>query len=62
MFHKEKIKWIAVFSALALLFVGVISALAVAINNKPDENEETALSAVNDFVEVKSETAVICPS
>lgn len=40
MFNKEKIKWIAVFSALALLFVGVISALAVAINNKPDEKEE----------------------
>lgn len=61
MFNKEKIKWIAVFSALALLFVGVISALAVAINNKPDEKEDTALATVNDFVEVKSETTENMP-
>lgn len=33
----NKIKWIAVFTAIVLLFVGVISALAIAINNKPVE-------------------------
>ena len=33
----NKIKWIAVLTAIVLLFVGVISALAVAINNKPVE-------------------------
>lgn len=34
--NNNKIKWIAVFTAIVLLFVGVISALAVAIKNKPD--------------------------
>ena len=35
MINKEKFKWIAVFTALILLFAGVISALAIAIGNKP---------------------------
>lgn len=35
MIDKEKFKWIAVFTALILLFAGVISALAIAIGNKP---------------------------
>lgn len=37
MINKEKIKWIAVFTALILLFAGVISSLAIAIGNKPVE-------------------------
>ena len=37
MTNKENIKWIAVFTAIVLLFVGVISALAIAIRNKPVE-------------------------
>ena len=37
MINKEKFKWIAVFTALILLFAGVISALAIAIGNKPAE-------------------------
>ena len=37
MINKEKFKWIAVFTALVLFFAGVISALAIAIGNKPVE-------------------------
>ena len=37
MTNKEKFKWIAVFTALILLFAGVISSLAIAIGNKPVE-------------------------
>ncbi len=37
MINKEKFKWIAVFTALILLFVGVITSLAIAIGNKPVE-------------------------
>lgn len=37
MINKEKFKWIAVFTALILLFAGVISALAIAIGNKSVE-------------------------
>lgn len=37
MINKEKFKWIAVFTALILLFAGVISALVIAIGNKPVE-------------------------
>ena len=37
MINKEKFKWIAVFTALILLFASVISALAIAIGNKPVE-------------------------
>lgn len=37
MINKEKFKWIAVFTALILLFAGVISALAIAIGNKTVE-------------------------
>ena len=37
MINKEKIKWIAVFTALILLFAGVISSLVIAIGNKPVE-------------------------
>ena len=37
MINKEKFKWIAVFTALILLFAGVISSLAIAIGNKPVE-------------------------
>ena len=33
----NKIKWIAVFTAIVLLFAGVISSLAIAIGNKPVE-------------------------
>ena len=49
----NKIKWIAVFTAIVLLFVGVISALAVAISNKPveakpDSQTEADATATND--------------
>ena len=50
----NKIKWIAVFTAIVLLFVGVISALALAINNKPveakpdDSQTEASVNATND--------------
>lgn len=37
MINKEKFKWIAVFTALILLFAGVISAFAIAIGNKTVE-------------------------
>ena len=37
MINKEKFKWIAVFTALILLFAGVITYLAIAIGNKPVE-------------------------
>ena len=37
MINKEKFKRIAVFTALILLFVGVITSLAIAIGNKPVE-------------------------
>ena len=37
MINKEKIKWIAVFTAIILLFAGVITSLAIAIGNKPVE-------------------------
>ncbi len=35
MINKEKFKWIAVFTALIILFAGVISSLVIAIGNKP---------------------------
>lgn len=35
MINNEKFKWIAVFTALILLFAGVITSLAIAIGNKP---------------------------
>lgn len=31
----NKIRWIAVFTAIVLLFIGVISSLVIAIGNKP---------------------------
>ena len=37
MINKEKFKWVAVFTALILLFAGVITSLAIAIGNKPVE-------------------------
>ena len=37
MINNEKFKWIAVFTALILLFAGVITSLAIAIGNKPVE-------------------------
>lgn len=40
--NNNKFRWIAVFTALILLFVGVISALAVAIKNKPDAEVKKA--------------------
>ena len=35
----NKIKWIAVFTAIVLLFAGVISSLVIAIGNKPAESK-----------------------
>ena len=52
MTNKENIKWIAVFTALILLFAGVISSLAIAIGNKPAEvnpgGQENVSAATED--------------
>ena len=52
MINKEKFKWIAVFTALILLFAGVISSLAIAIGNKPAEvkpdGQENVSAATED--------------
>ncbi len=52
MINKEKFKWIAVFTALILLFAGVISSLAIAIGNKPTEvkpdGQENVSAATED--------------
>ena len=49
----NKIKWIAVFTAIVLLFAGVISSLVIAIGNKPveakpDSQTEADATATND--------------
>ena len=49
----NKIKWIAVFTAIVLLFAGVISSLVIAIGNKPaestpDSQTENLATATND--------------
>lgn len=49
----NKIKWIAVFTAIVLLFAGVISSLVIAIGNKPveakpDSPTEDLSAATND--------------
>ena len=49
----NKIKWVAVFTAIVLLFAGVISSLVIAIGNKPieakpDSNAENLVTATND--------------
>ncbi|MGN0771487.1 MAG: hypothetical protein ACI4MI_02750, partial [Christensenellales bacterium] len=36
--RKDKIKWIAVFTAIILLFVGVISALVISVRANDMEN------------------------
>lgn len=48
MINKEKFKWIAVFTALILLFAGVISSLAIAIGNKPTDKTENISAATED--------------
>ena len=48
MINKEKFKWIAVFTALILLFAGVISSLAIAIGNKPADKTESISAATED--------------
>ena len=52
MTNKENIKWIAVFTAIALLFVGVISSLAIAIGNKPAEVKTDGQENVSAATEV----------
>ncbi len=49
----NKIKWIAVFTSIVLLFAGVISSLVIAIGNKPveakpDSQTEANATATND--------------
>jgi len=51
--NKENIKWIAVFTAIVLLFVGVISSLAIAIHNKPVEANDIPQT---DFSDIARET------
>ena len=48
MTNKENIKWIAVFTAIVLLFAGVISSLAIAIGNKPADKTENISAATED--------------
>ena len=48
MINKEKFKWIAVFTALILLFAGVISSLAIAIGNKTADKTENISAATED--------------
>ena len=43
----NKIKWIAVFTAIVLLFAGVISSLVIAIGNKPAEVKPDSQTEVN---------------
>ena len=52
MTNKENIKWIAVFTAIVLLFVGVISSLAIAIGNKPTEVKTDGQENVSAATEV----------
>ncbi len=53
MTNKENIKWIAVFTAIVLLFVGVISSLAIEIKNKPVEANNIPQT---DFSDIARET------
>lgn len=48
MTNKENIKWIAVFMAILLLFVGVISSLAIVIGNKPTDKQENISATTED--------------
>lgn len=48
MINKEKFKWIAVFTAILLLFAGVISSLAIAIGNKPADKQKNISAATED--------------
>ena len=48
MTNKENIKWIAVFTAIVLLFAGVISSLAIAIGNKSADKTENISAATED--------------
>ena len=64
MINKEKFKWIAVFTALILLFAGVISALAIAIGNKTVEvktegQDVSAATGDNPMVLLTMGTATI---
>lgn len=43
----NKIKWIAVFTAIVLLFAGVISSLVIAIGNKPVEAKPDSQTEAN---------------
>ena len=43
----NKIKWIAVFTAIVLLFAGVISSLVIAIGNKPAEVKPDSQTEAN---------------
>ena len=46
----NKIRWIAVFTAIVLILAGVITSLAIAIQNKPVEakaNDTVSLSLIH---------------
>ena len=45
----NKIKWIAVFTAIVLLFAGVISSLVIAIGNKSVEAKPDSQTEANRF-------------
>ncbi len=57
--RKDKIKWIAVFTAIILLFAGVISSLAIAICNKPSKSKSADKNAVLDIESNAAETKVM---
>ena len=50
----NKIRWIAVFTAIVLILAGVITSLAIAIQNKPVEAK--ANDTVSDVIEQPVET------
>ena len=50
----NKIRWIAVFTAIVLILAGVITSLAIAIQNKPVEAK--ANDTVSDVIEQPAET------
>ena len=50
----NKIRWIAVFTAIVLILAGVVTSLAIAIQNKPVEAK--ANDTVSDVIEQPAET------
>ena len=56
----NKIRWIAVITAFVLIFAGVVTSLAIAIQNKPVEAK--ANDTVSDVIEPVSYTHLTLPT